>query len=154
MLEIQKATTPEQLEQVRKLFIEYSQFLGIDLCFQNFENEINNLSSVYSEPEGGIFLACYNLEVVGCVALKKLEDNTGEIKRLYVKDVNRNMGIGRKLFDKILGFAKDKGYKKVRLDTLNSLQSAIKLYKAYGFREIPAYNNTPRNDVLYFELGL
>ncbi|OGI04396.1 MAG: hypothetical protein A2Y25_00845 [Candidatus Melainabacteria bacterium GWF2_37_15] len=153
MLKIQKAKTLEQLEQARKLFIEYSEFLDIDLCFQNFENEINNLSSVYSEPDGGIFLASFNLEVVGCIALKKLEGHVGEIKRLYVKDEYRNMGIGRKLFDKILDFAKEKGYQKVRLDTLNFLESAIKLYKAYGFREIPAYNSTPRDDVLYFELS-
>ena len=145
------------MNQIRELFREYQQALGEDLCFQSFEAELENPLIKYDPVKGAIILAYHENEVCGCVALHPLDDkeeNACEMKRLYVRSGFRKLGIGRLLVDKILEVAKEKGYKKMKLDTLKKLEAAIDLYKTYGFTTTQAYYTNPLGDVVYMEKDL
>ena len=145
------------LNQIRELFREYQQALGEDLCFQSFETELENPLIKYDPVKGAIILAYHDNEVGGCVALHSLDDKEEyacEMKRLYVRPGFRKLGIGRLLVDKILEVAKEKGYKKMKLDTLKKLEAAIDLYKAYGFTTTQPYYANPLGDVVYMEKDL
>lgn len=146
--------TASELEEVRKIFIEYADFLKIDLCFQNFEKELQSLSSVYAPPKGCIILAKKDEEVIGCVALKPIGEGVCEMKRLYVKPSARGEKIGRKLVEELIAFAKKAEYQTMKLDTVTSLTEAISLYRSFGFKETSAYVYNPLSEVLYFELDL
>jgi ribosomal protein S18 acetylase RimI-like enzyme len=145
---------PEELNEVKQIFIEYAEFLQVDLCFQNFEQELRTLHKVYNPPQGCIILAKEDEEVLGCIALKPIGEGVCEMKRLYVKPQTRGMGLGRKLVTELIRFAKESGYKTMKLDTLTTLESAIKLYQSMGFVKTNAYVYNPLNEVLYFELSL
>jgi putative acetyltransferase len=138
----------------RKLFLEYAESLHFNLCFQNFEKELAELPGDYAPPLGCIILVKAEEEFFGCVALRKLEDDVCEMKRLYIKPECRGMGIGKKLTFEIIDFARKSGYKKMRLDTIATMKEAIGIYKAIGFYEIPAYRYNPEKEVIYLELGL
>ena len=147
----------KELNQIRELFREYQQALGEDLCFQSFETELENPLKKYDPNKGAIILAYHENEVCGCVALHSLDDKEEyacEMKRLYVRPGFRKLGIGRLLVDKILEVAKEKGYKKMKLDTLKKLEAAIDLYKTYGFTTTQAYYTNPLGDVVYMEKDL
>lgn len=144
--------SPEELDEVRKIFIEYAEYLKIDLCFQHFEEELQSLSTVYATPKGCIILAKINQEIVGCVALKPIEDGVCEMKRLYVKPTARGHKVGRKLVEELISFAQKANYQTMKLDTLTSLTEAIALYRSFGFKETSAYVYNPLDEVLYFEL--
>ena len=149
------AETAEDIDDAKSLFIEYAKSLNFDLCFQGFDEEITVLPGKYSAPDGVIYLAKYGGNLAGCIALRMLEPEICEMKRLYVKPGFRKFGIGRKLCDKLIKFALSKGYKKMRLDTISHLmKDAIKLYKSYGFYEIPAYYDNPQEGVVYMEKSL
>ncbi len=149
-----KASTIDEIGIVRELFIEYQQFLQVDLCFQSFAEELAKLPYKYTEPEGTILLAKVGEEFVGVVALWKLEDGVCEMKRLYVKDEFKGLGIGKALAQKLLKEAKSKGYKTMKLDTLRRLKAANQLYPKLGFIETKPYNYNPEGDVAYFEKEL
>jgi putative acetyltransferase len=151
---IRTARIPEDLKSIRRLFVEYQQDIGIDLCFQDFEIELQNLPGKYGEPAGAILLAESAGSTVACVALRPLESNICEMKRLYVSPVARGIGLGEKLCRDIIAVAVEKGYGVMRLDTLKTMTSAIKLYESFGFREIEAYCHNPLEDARYFELSL
>jgi putative acetyltransferase len=146
--------TLEELEEVRNIFIEYSEFLQVDLCFQNFEKELQTLHQVYSPPQGCIILARQNGATVGCIALKPIEAGVCEMKRLYVRPEARGEGLGRKLVEELITFARKSSYTKMKLDTVSKLKEAIGLYRSFGFVETSAYVYNPLSDVLYFELQL
>jgi putative acetyltransferase len=143
-----------ELEQVREIFIEYAEFLKVDLCFQNFEKELQTLHEVYSPPKGCIILAKEEEKVVGCIALKPIEESVCEMKRLYVRPIGRGKNLGRKLVEELIIFAKKSGYKTMKLDTLTTLTYAVELYRSMGFIETKPYVYNPLNEVLYFELTL
>lgn len=151
---IQKIASAEDLEEIKALFREYERFLGVSLCFQNFEEELAKLPAKYAEPEGSIFLAKVDGVSAGCIAMWKLEDGVCEMKRLYVKPDFQGLGLGKKLAHVIMEEAKKKGYKKMKLDTLRRLESANRLYKSLQFTETTPYNYNPENDVAYFEKDL
>ncbi|RYU93506.1 GNAT family N-acetyltransferase [Emticicia agri] len=151
---IQKIASSEDLEEIKELFREYQNFLGVSLCFQNFEEELTKLPAKYAEPEGSIFLAKVDGQSAGCVALWKLEEGICEMKRLYVRPAFQGLGLGKKLTEIILGEAKEKGYKTMKLDTLRRLESANHLYKSLQFIETKPYNYNPEGDVAYFEKAL
>ena len=151
---IQKIASAEDLEEVKALFREYEKFLGVSLCFQNFEEELAKLPAKYAEPEGAIFLAKVNGVSAGCAALWKLDEGVCEMKRLYVKPDFQGLGLGKKLTQIIIDEAKGKGYKKMKLDTLRRLESANHLYKSLQFIETTPYNYNPEGDVAYFEKDL
>jgi ribosomal protein S18 acetylase RimI-like enzyme len=146
--------TDSELEEVRKIFIEYADFLNIDLCFQDFEKELKTLSTVYAPPKGCIILTKKGEEIVGCVALKPIAEGICEMKRLYIKPTSRGEKIGKKLVEELISFAKNAGYKTMKLDTLKSLNEAIALYRSFGFKETAPYVYNPLEEVLYFELDL
>lgn len=154
MINIIEANNKETLILVKNLFIDYSKELNVSLCFQNFDNEVSNLPGIYSRPNGCIFLAFYNGEAAGCVALKKLEEDVCEMKRLYVKPDFRKFGIGKLLIDRIIQESRIIGYSTMKLDTLARLKPAIKLYNSYGFNKIVPYYENPLDNVVYMELDL
>jgi GNAT superfamily N-acetyltransferase len=142
------------IETVRSLFRAYEKGLGLDLCFQGFEVELAALPGKYAEPEGCILLYISEGEVGGVVALKALETEICEMKRLYVKDEFRGQKIGKTLARAVIEEAKRKGYLLMKLDTLARLVPAVDLYRNLGFKETEAYNYNPDETVLYFEKKL
>lgn len=139
---------------VIEIFKEYQLYLGIDLCFQQFDCELNNLKTIYQKPKGIIILAKTASEIIGCVALKPIEMNNCEMKRLYVKPAYRGFGIGKQLTERLIEFAQNSKYDLMKLDTLTQLNEAIDLYKRLGFKSTNPYVFNPLNDVLYFEKEL
>lgn len=153
MLAIQKISTQNAaLETVRQLFLEYAAELQADLCFQSFDAEVKDPLKKYGPPQGALFLAYWNEEPAGCIALQPLADaGVSEMKRLYVKPAFRKYGIGRALVEHLLEAAESLGYTRMRLDTLDRLQPAIRLYEQYGFVIINAYYDNPLPGVVYME---
>lgn len=152
---IRRATSSDEIEAVKLLFREHAGSLGFDLCFQNFEQELAGLPGPYAPPSGCLLLATAGGEPAGCVALKRLADGVGEMKRLYVRGSHRGTGLGRTLAERILREARGRGYRTVRLDTVPSVMgSAVALYRSLGFREVPAYCLNPVPGALFMELPL
>ena len=142
---------PEEMTLVQALFREYQQGLGVDLCFQSFEEELAGLPGRYAPPQGTILLAG---DGAGVVALRALDPYTAEMKRLYVRPAFQGTGLGRALAEAVIDAARGRGYSKLRLDTLPQMGSAIALYRKLGFVEIPAYTVNPIAGALYLELTL
>jgi ribosomal protein S18 acetylase RimI-like enzyme len=152
---IRVVTSAEEMGPVRDLFREYAASLNFDLCFQNFEQELAGLPGPYAPPAGCLLLATAGGEPAGCVALKQLADGVGEMKRLYVRGNHRGAGLGRMLAEQIIREARGLGYGVIRLDTVPSVMgSAVALYRALGFREVPAYCFNPVPGALFMELRL
>lgn len=141
-----------ELETVRQLFLDYQQELNADLCFQSFEAELKDPLKKYGPTTGSLLLAYYQDQPAGCIALQPLpEAGVCEMKRLYVVPSFRKFGIGRKLVQAILDDAKALGYHTMKLDTLDRLQPAIQLYKAFGFTDASAYYANPLEGVVYMQ---
>ncbi|MCC0644640.1 MULTISPECIES: GNAT family N-acetyltransferase [unclassified Clostridioides] len=154
ILKFVEANDLENLENVKILFTEYSNSLNIDLCFQDFNNELKTLPGKYEKPSGSLILAFVDENLAGCVALKKLEDKVCELKRLYVRDKFRGLKIGKILLEEIVEEAKKIGYTYMRLDTLPSMKSAQGLYEKIGFYDIDPYTYNPIEGARYMELKL
>jgi putative acetyltransferase len=143
------------LEDVRTLFREYAAWLGIDLCFQGFDQELAMLPGRYAPPAGRLLLAELDGRLAGVIGLRDLSDGVCEMKRLYVRDFARGHGAGRALAERLVAEAKAAGYRAMRLDTLRSdMPRANALYESLGFREIDAYYHNPVAGVRYMELDL
>ncbi len=149
---IKTAQTNADYLLAKKLILEYSTWLGFDLSFQNFDEEMEGLPEMYNEENGGLFLAVKNNVVVGVAGLRRFSATESEVKRMFVKEEARGFGIGKLLLQKCIETARKAGYKKVKLDTTDFMQSAIKLYINTGFVEIPAYRYNPHKAARYFEL--
>lgn len=154
MLEIKQVTSKERIEQASELFKEYSNYLNIDLEFQNFNEELESLPGDYSLPEGCLLLAFYKNKLAGCVALRKFDEGMCEMKRLYIRPGYRGKGIGKVLAKQILNTARKLGYTHMRLDTLPFMKEAITLYLSLGFKEIDPYRYNPYEGAKFFELKL
>jgi len=153
-LRIVQAVSPEMVEAARALFLEYAASLGVDLCFQNFDRELASLPGDYAPPGGRLLLAYSGEEIAGCVALRRLDDTTCEMKRLYVGPGFRGKKIGRTLALAVIAAAREIGFERMRLDTLPSMTEAQSLYAALGFREIAAYRHNPVPGSRFLELSL
>jgi ribosomal protein S18 acetylase RimI-like enzyme len=151
---VYKRPDEDEIQNARSLIIEYIKWLNQDLSFQNIDEELNNFPQKYSEPDGIFIIAKENSNVVGCVGLKKIDGKICEMKRLFVNNNHRGKGIGRKLIDIIIEEAKLKGYEIIRLDTLATMESALRLYGKSGFYEISPYYNNPYSGVVYLEKKL
>src|SRR4051794_4446018 len=117
MLQIIQAQSEEEISKARDLFREYEAWLGLDLCFQGFEEELRDLPGKYAPPSGRLFLAYSDGELAGCIAMRKLEDGICEMKRLFVRDEFRGMSIGRHLIEQLIEAARTENYSAMRLDT-------------------------------------
>jgi ribosomal protein S18 acetylase RimI-like enzyme len=141
---------PEDAHALRALFREYAAWLGPEGWFSDLEAELAALPGGYD----AILLAREGGEIVGCVALRPLEDGACEMKRLYVRPAARGSGAGRALVQASIARARELGYATMRLDTLPAMDAARTLYLSLGFRPIERYNDNPIEGVLFFELGL
>ena len=150
-----QAESAAEISQARELFLEYAQSLGFSLCFQNFDKELADLPGDYAPPEGRLLLAEFEGQVAGCVALHKLEEGICEMKRLYLRPQFRGKGLGRVLADRIIAEAREIGYHRMRLDTVEPvMKDAVAMYRRIGFREISPYCANPMAGALYMELLL
>lgn len=155
MIEIIKVETDYHIRSAQELLLEYETVLGLDLSFQDFEREVNDLKKAYSEPDGYMFLAFFDGQLAGCAALRKLSDGICEMKRLYVRSSFRGRKVGFRLIETIIGIAREAGFGRMRLDTDSSKMSrALDLYLRIGFQEIAPYYANPNITAVYLELEL
>jgi ribosomal protein S18 acetylase RimI-like enzyme len=154
MLEIKAAVLACDLDVVRQLFQEYAASLEIDLCFQNFEEELATLPGKYQVPQGRLLLAWDEQVVVGCVALRPIDAVTCEMKRLYVRPQARGQQLGRRLAERICDEAKQAGYQRICLDTLPSMTAAIEIYQWLGFKRIGPHVFNPVEGAIFLGLEL
>ena len=152
--DIRTADLPADLPVVRLLFRQYAESLGIDLGFQDFEAELISLPGKYSPPRGCLLLAWNGDRAVGCAALRPIDDNVCEMKRLYVDPDIRAQGLGRRLAERIIQEARVIGYRSMCLDTLSSMTSALRLYYDLGFRPIKPYVFNPIEGAIFLGLDL
>ncbi len=153
--QMSQVISAQQVTQARELFLEYAQSLGFSLCFQNFDKELAGLPGDYAPPAGRLLLAELDGQLAGCVALHKLEPGLCEMKRLYLRPSFRGKGLGRALADRIISEARQIGYKRMRLDTVEPvMKDAVGMYRKLGFKEIDPYCNNPMPGTLYMELQL
>ena len=148
-------------DEIKSLFTEYTEYLVENdiefkkyLEIQKYDNEIENPEDKYGMPWGRLYIAFYENQVAGCIALRKLNETECEMKRLYVKPEFRNKGIAKMLVEKVISDSKEIGYSSMLLDTLPFLQTAIKMYKKIGFYEIGCYNDSPLDNTIYMKLDL
>jgi len=154
MLKIVQAGTSEEVAQARALFEEYAASLDFDLHFQNFREELACLPGEYTEPFGCLLVAWQGDQAAGCVALRKMEKDICEMKRLYVRPAFRNRGVGRSLARAIIDQAKERGYARMRLDTVPAMKEAQALYESLGFNRISPYRFNPVPGTAFLELTL
>jgi ribosomal protein S18 acetylase RimI-like enzyme len=138
-----------QLDAVRAIFREYAAWVGDEICFTSFESELANLPGRYAP----LLLAWEDNQIAACAALREFAPGIGEMKRLYVRPRYRGQGLGRALTERVIEESRAAGYKLLRLDTLPKMQTAIPLYRALGFKEIPRYGDNPASAIC-FELTL
>ena len=146
---------------ILSLFTEYTRMLVSHdpsfqryLDIQHYADEIRDLEAKYGRPEGRLYLALWDGEAAGCIALRKLDEERCEMKRLYVRPAFRGRHIARRLVDQIIANARMIGYRRMLLDTLPCLEDAVRMYRKLGFRDIPCYNDSPMDTTLFLGLDL
>ncbi|HEV8459541.1 MAG TPA: GNAT family N-acetyltransferase [Gaiellaceae bacterium] len=143
-----------ELDMVRELMRAYADSLPFDLDFQGFDRELSELPGDYAPPRGALLVARVDGRVGGCVALRHLDGDACEMKRLFVSPAARGRGIGRLLAEGIIGEARRLGYARIRLDTTPGMEAAQALYEQLGFKEIPPYRHNPVDGTRFLELEL
>ncbi|MGW9686973.1 GNAT family N-acetyltransferase [Flagellimonas sp. 2504JD1-5] len=155
MTTLREALSTEHFDIGAELFQEYALHIGLDLEFQNFNDELKNLKKQYSRPDGILFIAYSEQEFpMGCFGIRRLNDTICELKRMYLKKEARGKGLGKIFMKKAISLGKELGYSKMRLDTLPSMLPALGLYKKFGFYEIPPYRFNPIDGTKYLEIQL
>jgi putative acetyltransferase len=154
MLIIGEANSVDDRHHVQQLFEEYAASLGVDLGYQGFGEELRSLPGKYARPYGRLLLASRDDEVLGCVALRRIERGVCEMKRLYVRPQFRTLGVGRMLAERVIEEAREIGYQCMRLDSLPMMKAATTLYRRLGFKVIPPYCDNPVEGALFLELQL
>ena len=143
-----------RLEDIRSLFGEYTASLGIDLTYQNYAQELADLPGKYARPDGILYLALVNQTPAGCIAMRRFDAQTCEMKRLYVRDAFRGHRLGEQLVQTVINQARAIGYSRLVLDTLADMDSALRLYKKLGFIKTHAYYDTPIKETVFMSLTL
>ena len=151
---INRAKTTRDIQIAKELFVEYQACLEFDLSFQGFKHELAYLPGEYAPPTGCILFARYKGNIAGCVALRSLGDSICEMKRLYVRENFRGLGIGRTLTETIVDTGRRLGYQFMRLDFISPRPVARSLYESLGFKEIEAYETIPLDGAVFMELEL
>lgn len=158
LIELASPHSAQDLDAVRALFREYADGLGVDLCFQRFDEELAGLPGEYAPPRGALLLARVDGELAGCCALRPLDaadyPDAAEMKRLFVRKAFRGFGLGRQLAEAVLDVARQAGYACVLLDTLDDMEAARALYEDLGFGEIPPYYHNPIPGAHYLKADL
>ena len=153
-MSIIEGTLEKHFEMAKKLFLEYAESLNFNICFQNFEEELNNLSEEYTRPRGCLLLALQDNRAIGCVTLSKCSSLHCEMKRMYVKPAFRGKRIGRKLAETLIETAEQMDFLYIRLHTLAAMKEAFSLYYSLGFKKIAPYEENPIKDAMYMELKI
>ncbi len=161
-IKIVAAKTPEEFLEAKKLIIEYVDWLllkagpeaRMTLSSQNIEKEMETLSRTYSFPDGALFFAWNNGHAVAVAGIKRFNERECELKRMFVQEKCRGLGIGDLLLTECIENAKILNYESIKLDTLAFMKSAINLYIDHGFSEIPAYRHNTHREARFFELDL
>jgi ribosomal protein S18 acetylase RimI-like enzyme len=148
------ATTSKEFENGKSLFQQYASSLNIDLGFQDFSNELKLIDKQYNKPKGALLLAYKNDIAIGCAGIRELDNNTAELKRMYVQPTFRKYKIGARLLTLAIEIAKELNYKSIRLDTLPTMTKAQELYRSFGFYEIPSYRFNPVSGTVFMEKQL
>jgi ribosomal protein S18 acetylase RimI-like enzyme len=154
MIHIRKPESEDDIEIARELILEYGRLRNFDAAMGDYEKELAELPGEYRLPYGCLLIAFYDDDPSGCVALRKIDDDFCEMKRLYVKPKYRGREIGKTLVRKLIKEAHQIGYKLMRLDNHPWMVEAEGLYKSVGFKEIEAYRFNPTKGVKFFELDL
>lgn len=148
------ATTENEFDEARNLFQEYANSLDIDLSFQDFTNELKTIEKQYNKPKGALLLTYKNEIAIGCVAIREIDNETAELKRMYVQSDFRMYKIGMRLLQQIIEIARELNYKKIRLDTLPTMTRAQDLYRSFGFYKIEPYCFNPISGTVFMEKKL
>lgn len=155
MVNLIRPSSKQDFAEIAELFREYSAWLAIDSCAANVTREMTELPGQYGPPSGSLLLARQRGQPAGCVALRKYDEHTCEMKRLHVRPTLRGRGIGRDLATALIHEARRLGYETMRLDSLaERMPEAVALYRSLGFKEIPAYGSHPEGCTLFMELNL
>lgn len=155
MVEIRQAVGVADIAAAGELFREYEAWLGMDLCFQGFEDELASLPGKYAPPSGRLLLAFVEDEPAGCIAMRGLSDDICEMKRLYLRENARGHGLGNRLIEALISESKAAGYTAMRLDTFPpKMGKAVGLYESHGFYPVEKYYDNPHDGVLYMQLDL
>lgn len=145
------AISPDQIDAVRALFLEYQEAIGLDLSYQGFAEEVEGLPGEYAQPHGALLIATTTQgRPLGCIAMRRIDDDRCEMKRLYVVRAGRGAALGERLVDALVERARELGYRQMLLDTLPSMTAAIALYRRLGFRSGQAYGKAALDEALFF----
>lgn len=153
-MKISIAQSAEDFSAGKRLFLEYAESLDFSICFQNFEQELADIHVQYGAPNGCLLLVNEGENPVGCAGVRRWENDIAELKRMYLRPHTRGRGWGRLLLEAALEHARRLDYRRIRLDTVPTMQAAIALYRELGFAEIPAYRENPFAGTLYMEKTL
>lgn len=148
------ASTAAEFEAGKLLFREYVDSLDFELSFQDFAGELAIIDQQFNQPTGALLLAYQEDTPVGCSGVRRIDDQTAELKRMYVRDTHKGQRIGVQLLERSIQAARELGYGKIRLDTIDTMTRALALYRSFGFYEIPAYRFNPLAGAVYMEKDL
>jgi GNAT superfamily N-acetyltransferase len=142
------------LDDVRGLLREYAASLAFDLDFQGFDRELAGLPCAYDAPHGALLGARAGGTLAGCVALRRIDDERGELKRLYVRPEERRTGLGLALAEAAIDEARRLGYRRILLDTTPGMEKAQALYERLGFVDTEPYTQNPVPGTRFLALEL